>query len=327
MLVPRPLTGALARAGRVLLQPYTTPSHVQFVVTRRCNLACGYCNEYDHVSKPVPLEELKTRLDKLADLGTLVLTLTGGEPLMHPEVHRVIGHAVKRGMVCTSITNGYCITEKRVKRLNEAGLTLLQISIDNLEPNETSQKSWSMIKPRLRILAEHATFPTNVNAVLGSCTKDQTRLLVNEIQEMGFYMTVQMLHDEQGQLDPGLIGDELSDFYEEIQKKLRKSWFHRFGEGWERQMLRDGRAPWKCRAGSRYLYIDEDGYVNYCSQRRGEPGILLADYTRDHLRREFFARKGCEAQCTIGCVRRASAVDEWRAYDAAPAGPTPQAAG
>jgi MoaA/NifB/PqqE/SkfB family radical SAM enzyme len=117
MLVPKPLLGSLGRAARVLLQPYDTPSHVQFVVTRRCNLSCGYCNEYDHVSKPVPLDELKTRMDKLADLGTLVLTLTGGEPLMHPQVDEVIAYAVKRGMVCTSITNGYCITEKRIGRL------------------------------------------------------------------------------------------------------------------------------------------------------------------------------------------------------------------
>jgi MoaA/NifB/PqqE/SkfB family radical SAM enzyme len=325
MLVPKPLLGGLGRAARVLLQPYDTPSHVQFVVTRRCNLSCGYCNEYDHVSKPVPLDELKTRLDKLADLGTLVLTLTGGEPLMHPQVDEVIRHAVKRGMVCTSITNGYCITEKRIEKLNHADLTLLQISIDNLEPNETSQKSWSVIKPRLQLLAKHATFPTNVNAVLGSCTADQTRLLVDEIQAMGFYMTIQMLHDGNGQLDPGLVGDELSELYEELQKKLHKSFFHQFGEGWEREMLRNGEAPWKCRAGSRYLYIDEDGYVNYCSQRRGEPGILLADYTRDDLRREFFSRKGCEAQCTIGCVRRASAVDEWRGYGKGTAGLSPRA--
>jgi MoaA/NifB/PqqE/SkfB family radical SAM enzyme len=224
-------------------------------------------------------------------------------------------------MICTSITNGYCITKKRIERLNESRLTLLQISIDNLEPNETSQKSWSKIKPKLELLAEHAKFPTNVNAVLGSCTKEQTRLLVDEIQRMGFYMTVQMLHDGNGQLDPGLIGPGLSDFYEEIQKKLHKSFFHQFGEGWERDMLRHGEAPWKCRAGSRYLYIDEDGYVSYCSQRRGEPGIRLMDYTRDDLRRAFFERKGCEAQCTIGCVRRASAVDEWRAYGTVPSGP------
>jgi hypothetical protein len=156
----------------------------------------------------------------------------------------------------------------------------------------------------------------NVNAVLGSCLPEQTRRLVSEIREMGFYMTIQMLHDHNGQLDSGLVGDGLSDFYHEITGSMRKSVWHRFGEGWERHMLRDGKAPWKCRAGSRYLYVDETGMVSYCSQRRGEPGISILDYTREDLRREFFQRKGCEDGCTIGCVRRASASDEWRGYGA-----------
>ena len=56
--------------------------------------------------------------------------------------------------------------------------------------------------------------------------------------------------------------------------------------------------------------------VSYCSQRRGDPGIPLLEYTEQDLQREFFRRKGCESSCTIGCVRRASAIDEWRAYGA-----------
>ena len=48
------------------------------VVTRRCNLACGYCNEYDDVSSPVPTDQLLREVDRVADLGTIVLTLTGG---------------------------------------------------------------------------------------------------------------------------------------------------------------------------------------------------------------------------------------------------------
>src|ERR1700685_996762 len=57
---------------------------------RRCNLSCGYCNEYDDVSKPVPLEEMKRRLDLLADMGTSVITISGGEPLTHPGLGEVM---------------------------------------------------------------------------------------------------------------------------------------------------------------------------------------------------------------------------------------------
>ena len=78
-------------------------------------------------------------------------------------------------------------------------------------------------------------------------------------------------------------------------------------------MIAQGTAPWKCRAGGRYLYIDELGKVSYCSQRRGEPGIDLLDYTRTDLQRGFDTKKGCEDRCTIACVRRASSFDGWRA--------------
>lgn len=285
---------------------------VQLVVTRRCNLTCGYCNEYDDVSPPVPTEELLRRVDHIASLGTLVLTLTGGEPLLHPELDRVVARAVSHGMVCTSITNGYPVTRRWIERLGAAGLTLLQISVDNLEPNDVSQKSWAKIRPKLELLRDHARFGVNVNAVLGSCPPDETRRLAADVRTLGFFMTVGLLHGADGQLEPGLAGDGLAALFEEMRGTSRKSLFHRAGEGWEWDMIRDGTSPWKCRAGARYLYVDEEGRVSYCSQRRGEPGTPLLDYGVADLQREFHSRKGCEDRCTIACVRRASAFDGWR---------------
>jgi len=136
--------------------------------------------------------------------------------------------------------------------------------------------------------------------------------LIEEIHSLGFYMTVGLLHDQRGQIDPGLIGDGLPEFYEEMRALCNKSFFHQFGEGWERKMLRGGTASWQCRAGARYLYIDEFGTVAYCSQSRAEPGIALLDYTRADLKREYDTPKGCEDGCTIACVRRASSLDQWR---------------
>ncbi|MDH3623646.1 MAG: radical SAM protein [Myxococcales bacterium] len=309
-LPPHPLKTA-TRALNAMWRP-ESPLLAQLVVIRRCNLSCGYCNEYDDHSPPIPVEELFARVDHLADLGCLVLTLTGGEPFMHPNLDDVVARAVSHGMVVTAISNAYPITKGWTERMNDAGLSLLQVSVDNMEPNEVSQKSWSKIKKRLLVLKEHAKFKLNINAVLGSSPPAQTRHLIDEIRALGFYMTVGLLHDEQGQIDPGLIGDILPEFYEEMRALCNKSFFHRFGEGWEQRMLQGGTAPWRCRAGARYLYVDEFGKVAYCSQRRAEPGIPLLEYTRDDLKREYDRPKGCEDSCTIACVRRASSLDEWR---------------
>ena len=53
------------------------PVVVHMIPTRRCNLACTYCNEYDWVSDPVPTFEMQRRIDKLAALGTSVITFSG----------------------------------------------------------------------------------------------------------------------------------------------------------------------------------------------------------------------------------------------------------
>lgn len=312
MLLPvHPIAG-IGRYARALVSA-RRPMLVQMVVTRRCNLACGYCHEYDDVSAPVPIDLLERRIDHVGALGTVVITLTGGEPLLHPKLDAAVARASGHGMICTLISNGYAFTREWVRRLNDAGLSFLQISIDNIEPNDYSQKSWVNVRKKLELLKETARFSVNVNAVLGSSTIEQTREVVDAVKKIGFFMTVGLMHDADGQIQPGLLRDKLVATYDEMRRSSNKSFLHQTGEGWEDDMLRDGSSPFKCRAGGRYLYVDEFGAVSYCSQRRGSPGIDILDYTADDIEREFYRAKGCEAQCTIGCARRASAFDGWRA--------------
>ena len=54
------------------------PLLAHIIPVRRCNLACKYCNEFDDFSKPVPVETMFRRVDKLAELGTSVITISGG---------------------------------------------------------------------------------------------------------------------------------------------------------------------------------------------------------------------------------------------------------
>jgi MoaA/NifB/PqqE/SkfB family radical SAM enzyme len=258
------------------------------------------------------LTRSRVNIDRVAEMGTVVLTLTGGEPLLHPELDRIIAHAAARRLICTSITNGYALTERWIDRLNHAGLTLLQVSIDNMEPNEQSEKSWRAVESRLALLAAHARFAINVNAVVGACAAEETARVAAAVRRLGFFMTLGLMHGPDGQAEAHLSDRAALELYDEVHRRRHRSILHRVGEQWERQLLRNGTAPWTCRAGARFLYVDEAGMVSYCSQRRGEPGVPLLSYTRQHLRRGR-EPKGCEAGCTLSCVRRASAPDAWRA--------------
>jgi MoaA/NifB/PqqE/SkfB family radical SAM enzyme len=302
-----------ARIARTLGRAAASTEHpvlVTLVVTRRCNLACGYCNEYDHVSQPVPTDALLTRVDRLAELGTSIVTISGGEPLLHPALERVVRHIRRRGMIATVITNGFPLTRSRIRRLNEAGLDYLQISIDNVEPDETSRKSLKLLDRKLEMLAETATFTVNVNIVVGSGVENPEEALVvaERARALGFAPSIGVIHDSHGQLRP------LNERQRAVYRAIRRQSGPGFGlvDRFESNLAEGKPTKWRCRAGARYFYVDEHGTVHWCSQQRGKPGIPLDRYSREDMRREYFREKSCAPMCTIQCVHRASLMDEWR---------------
>ena len=85
--------GRTIRETRMFARAMQSASHpilAQIVPIRRCNLDCTYCNEYDKVSDPVPLDVMLRRIDRLGELGTTIITLSGGEPTLHPDLDAII---------------------------------------------------------------------------------------------------------------------------------------------------------------------------------------------------------------------------------------------
>jgi|SRR5579871_844776 len=295
-------------AGGLLSTSHPIDAHI--IPMRRCNLACAYCNEYDDSSKPVPLETMFQRLDHLAKLGTAIITISGGEPLLHPELDAIIARTRRRGMIAGLITNGYLLTADRVKRLNHAGLDHLQISIDNVMPDDVSKKSLKVLDKKLQILAEHAEFHVNINSVVGGGIHNPKDALVigTRAVELGFSSTVGIIHDGDGQLRP--LRDEEREVYSAM-RAMEKSSYARINY-FQDNIAHGKENDWRCRAGSRYLYICEDGLVHYCSQQRGFPGKPLVEYTTEDIRREYRTVKGCAPRCTVACVHQVSTIDFWR---------------
>jgi MoaA/NifB/PqqE/SkfB family radical SAM enzyme len=293
------------------------PLLVQIIPIRRCNIDCGYCNEYDKVSAPVPVDVMTRRIDKLAELGTSVVAFSGGEPMLHPDLDALIAHIRSRGMMAGLITNGYFLVPKRIEELNRAGLDFLQISIDNVEPDDVSKKSLRLLDKKLQHLKEHAAFDVNINSVLGGGIKnpEDARTINTRARALGFSTSIGIIHDGSGRLKPlapaeRKVYDEVSDAISSAGQVLQNlySGIRSFQDN-----LADGKPnDWRCRAGARYLYICEDGLVHYCSQQRGYPGVPLENYTVDDIRREFATPKSCAPYCTVGCVHRVSTMDFWR---------------
>ncbi len=314
------VAGRKVRSAREFLRGLVDTAHpllVQIVPIRRCNIDCGYCNEYDKVSPPVPTDEMLRRIDKLAALGTSVVAFSGGEPMLHPDLDDLIRRIRSHGMMAGLITNGYFLVPKRIEELNDAGLDFLQISIDNVEPDEVSKKSLRVLDKKLQHLRDHATFDVNINSVLGGGIKnpEDARTINQRARALGFSTSVGIIHDGSGLLKP--LGPVERKVYDEVAAAINgplqvvKNLYS--GITNFQAKLVDGKPnEWRCRAGARYLYVCEDGLVHYCSQQRGTPGTPLAAYTVDDIRREFLTEKWCAPMCTVGCVHRVSTMDFWR---------------
>jgi MoaA/NifB/PqqE/SkfB family radical SAM enzyme len=300
----------LAMVARALAHT-SHPVLAQIVPARFCNLSCGYCNEYDKVSEPVPLDEMLRRIDHLGRLGTAMIGISGGEPLTHPDLDEIIRRMRQTGAIAGMITNGYLLNVERIERLNRAGLDHLQISIDNLEPDEVSKKSLKVLDKKLQMLSEYAEFHVNINSVVGGGFKNPNDALVigKRALALGFESTIGIIHDGSGQLKP-LLPNEAKVYFEMTHR--RKTNYSRFDD-FQEAIAQGQPNDWRCRAGSRYLYICENGLVHDCSQQRGYPGVPLSEYTTADIKREFLTAKSCSPNCTIGCVHRISYIDHWRA--------------
>ncbi len=283
-----------------------SPIEAQLVVTRRCNLSCGYCSEYDQHSAEVPFDVLARRIDALHELHAANIALLGGEPLLHSRIDDLVRRAAARAQVSMT-TNGFLLDREMIDRLGDADLANLQISIDALrrDPDHYVQKTLQSLRPKLERLAAHARFDVHVTTVLCGETVAEFDALMTALREYPFRVSVNIMHDVHGQAV--VQGPE-----------FERAWERHFGSGrafayleedYGRRLLAGERPDWTCRAGGRFLYVDEHGTVELCSGQRGRIGKTIEEFTAKDLETNRNQKKGCEKGCSILCVYRDSLLD------------------
>jgi MoaA/NifB/PqqE/SkfB family radical SAM enzyme len=286
---------------------HKAPIEGQLVVTRRCNLSCGYCSEYDDHSPEVPYDLLRARIDALHALRAANIALLGGEPLLHSRLEDVVAHAAKHAQVSMT-TNGFLLDRGKIERLGDAGLANLQISIDAVRPDSERyvQKTLRSLEPKLERLAAHARFDVHVTTVLCRENLDDFDELMRALARFPFRVSLNIQHDDRGR-----VAVEGREFEE--------AWLRHFSEGrpfsfiereYGQRLLSGERPAWTCGAGGRFLYVDEEGMVELCSAQRGRIGKHVTEYTAADLEAHRRERKGCESGCAILCVYRDSVIDD-----------------
>lgn len=276
--------------------------YAQLVVTDDCNLSCGYCTEFIPGAPPVPWETLKARIDQLDALGVMVYDLLGGEPLLHPDLAEVIRYIkAKRpgGNMVVLITNGFLLTPEKVAGLNDAGLDLMQISVDSIIPTASSHKALKTVLPKLRMLAQEARFHVKVQSVLTEQTAQQYDEFRSLLADLPFDFSFSLLHEPGGHI--AIQGEPYVQLLTEHDLFAGMEFYRQHAE---EMLLGDDSRPWKCLGGSKFLYVNAAGDVQFCSQNT-EFQKPLVDMTVSDLRANN-RHKTCEPGCALGCARLVS---------------------
>ena len=114
-----------------LTEPMEGPLYLTLVLGNRCNFACVYCYA-DLSASPMSISgpEAVCLIEEAAAMGAVSVCLTGGEPLLHPDLDAIIGAADRKGMIVVLATNGSMVDESMAERLKQSGLKAVQVSLD-----------------------------------------------------------------------------------------------------------------------------------------------------------------------------------------------------
>ena len=177
-----------------------TPLYAQYEITANCNYKCSFCynvwknNNKKNSFKKGELNKVQQLeiIDKLAELEIFGLIISGGEPLVDPHLIDVVKRAVKKHHIETSIiTNGSLLTEENCRKLKEAGLSDMQISLHSFKPKlndkltQTRNSFYKTLNGIKNALKYFGSSNININMVPTKQTYKQVYNMAKFLKEIG----------------------------------------------------------------------------------------------------------------------------------------------
>ena len=299
----------ILESGKRLLD--RKPLQCSLYVTDRCNLDCAYCTEYDN-SRPHPsLDDLKKWVRKIRELGTMRIALVGGEPLVHPNIVELVRFCRELGFATSLTTNGFLLTRKLVAELEDAGLQVMQISVDRMTPSPITKKSFKTILPKLDYFKD-SKISLHITGVICADTLPESRAVLETGLSRGIPTEVRLVHADplnRFRVDRG-PREELETFIDSmIERKRRGEKIHTSEAilNYQRSLLRGEHVDWTCMAGYKLFFVSARGKFWICSMVHTDKHIM--DVTLDDLYANY-RKKSCQEGCGVYCAVSASLLVE-----------------
>ncbi|MCO6441146.1 MAG: radical SAM protein [Nitrococcus mobilis] len=310
------LGGRLRSLRQILLEG--GPGFCQFGINNACNAGCEFCSfNIDALPKAawrfVPLAAARHAIDILVRHGMRYLVITGGEPMLHPDLYAIMAHARAQGMVIILVTNGSRLNAQSIQALTDNGLSSIIISIDaaSAEAHEANRKLTRVcarIQQANQVLRRFKIQSTA--SVTMSRLIDDYQALPAFLESLGFssvtfsYPLTTLGSSFLGYADSGLVTystDELFAAFEQV--KRLKSRMHVLNPTASikdmQRFLRKQPQRFSCLGGYKYFYLDWQLMLWRCHYWE-KPLCSIFEFDDSYR-----VRDGC-TRCMIDCYRDAS---------------------
>jgi len=297
-------------------------------VTNLCNYKCVYCyGDYFHQKKEnFSTEELIEIIDNLKDMGTLILNLIGGEPLIRDDIGLLVNRVKKNGMICTISSNASLLPGKIDQIRN---VDTIDTSLDGLEENNDINRGEGTFKKTLEGIkcAVRENIKTNVNMVLTKYNLNDIDAMIKLAIETGFSLSFNIVFESHSrdyvnyQESFNIKNKDDIRIKEALKKIIRykqRGYPIRFSKAayqyalnWPRpysesvyitkQYTAKGFKPIQCYFSQFHCYIDTDGCVYNCMHLKDKvPAINVKDFgVKESWEKTSLNKNPCIACYTI----------------------------
>jgi heme b synthase len=273
------------------------PKWIAWEITRRCNLKCVHCrssSELAVVGHPdFSLDQAKAVIDDIASYSSPVLVLSGGEPLLRPDVFDIASYGTQKGLRMCLATNGTLVTAETCRDIKESGIKMVSMSIDgsNAATHDNFRNQEGAFEGTMNAvrLFNEQKIPFLINSSFTMRNREEIPDIYRMVKKLGaaaWYMFMIVPtgrgEDVMDELIPTEVYDEILEWHYETEKKedellMRPTCaphYYRIirekakeaGEKVERRNLKFSTGGSKgCLAGQLICLIDVDGEVQPCS--------------------------------------------------------------
>lgn len=286
--------------------------HTNLQLLYQCNFRCEICDFWHNDGgrrRRLSAAEVGVLSDKLAEVGPQIVSIGGGEPLLHPEIVDVV-RALGRHHFPVMICNGWFVTPELARALWEAGMYEISVSLDYADPERHDRQrgaagAWARAVEALRVLHEtrvHDEQRVHMISVIMDDNLDDVEPLLRRSRDLGITYLLTLYSDYRGRKPPRDVDLDVSERLLALKRQYPEFVVLRGYVGAFSRALREhGVGP--CYAGRNLCNIDSSGEVSLCIDRIGEPvGNLLEEPMVDIERKllERFRDNPCQ-DCWTSC--------------------------